>query len=199
MEIQIDKPPIERQPALHSVFSKIAQGMTLSQAVEDVGEFDKRTLSRWTLRWPNWIADIKEKAIADVSQQRRVDDLAIAALALDTELTVRRMVFEAAEEVVRQTLKVAKGGSGGDGEEPIAHKDQIAAARLVRAIVHDGFAYDQEGPPSPPGDEAERLLPYDPHTFVITRESISLPPGSKVTVETPDEIEPMPDQPDPDS
>ena len=187
----VDRPPTEREPALYSVFSKIAQGMTRTQAVEEVDKFSFRSLSAWTLRWPDWIAGIRERAVADVSQQRRTDDLAIAALALDTERTVRRMVFEAAEDVVRQTLKVAKGG--GEGDTAIAHKDQIAAARLVRAIVHDGFAYDQEGPPRPPDDEMESLLPYDPHTFVITRESITLPPGSKVTVETPDEIEPMPD------
>ena len=174
-------PPTHFEAALHSVFVRRACGSTLKQAINDVGAFAVRTYYGWRRLYPDWIASIEQAATQTVQEQRRQAETALLNLTLETEIDVQRRVLTKGPEVVQGQIDTAI-------DPEAAAKDRTAAARFIRTVAIDGFAFEHGSPNEGPGDD-DLGLPYNPHETDLTEATITLPRGSRVTVETPDVIE----------
>ena len=184
---QGSKPPTEHEANLYSVFCRIASGATIKDAVESVNGFSLRSFFTWRERYSDWFGEIQQRATRDVQERRRRAELALLNKALEVELQVQGTVLDRAVDVAQRQIEIAVG-------EKSLDKDKIAASRFLRTMLLEGFAVERSGDEIE-GDDSLAGLAYDPHETDLTEATITLPPGSRVTVETPDLIEGKLDNP----
>jgi hypothetical protein len=182
-------PPIEYEDAIFAVYTRIALGDTVKGAVENVGAFKRSTLYKWRADFPEWMGEIEASAREAITSIRREHEISLTGLALEAELSVRRKMMLKAQDVVDRLLDVAT-------DEDSANKDVIAAARAIRVFLTEGFVYPRtEGRPEELDEEQE--LAFNPHLETLEHAVIELPPGSTVSISTPDlPLEVMPSKPD---
>jgi hypothetical protein len=177
--------PTEYESALYAVFVRVATGDTIQDAIEGVGAFGRTTFYKWRKCYPQWVESVERRARADVAEQRREMELAIAALSAEVEIAVRRRVLLQAESVIGRQIDIAT-------DESMAPKDATAAARALRTFMVEGFSYARKE--EPPAEETIYTgLPFNPHTQSLVNAKIELPPGSHVNIETPDTIDVTPE------
>lgn len=169
------KPDDLEQVATACYLDHILQGRPLRDSIEDLAPFSVRTWYNRVEQYP----DVFDRSLVAAQRQavRLKRDLArqLADQRAVTELRIQALITNRMQDVVERILDITDNGED---------KDSISAARLVTQLARSGVLVTL--------DQAEEQakqeqMPYDPNVG-IDAASIILPPGAKITVETPDII-----------
>lgn len=164
------------------------QGLSLTRSIKQWFPKGNSTFFRWKADQPEFFELVQLEAQVAAEAARREAMAAHISLSVAAQLQVDQEITDAAVDIAKRVLEVAK--DGGD-------REVVGAARLVSQWAKEGMLI-------PRGDlerfeeEMEEGMAYDPHS-PMDLASLTLPAGSTVTIETPDVIDgqatPAPDSP----
>lgn len=166
--------------AMEAVLSSILlryylEGVSLSKAIESNGQISRATFYNWKRDYPELFNRVEAESQVHAKQYHREVAAELTAQRVSTEIQLQGTILDSLEEVVTNVLTVVKNGED---------KDKLAAARLISRWAKEGIILTRE-PDKEQAKPERRALPYDPHAQ-LDAASITLPQGSRITVETPD-------------
>ena len=176
-ELQTNEP---LYAALYAIFLRQAQGDGIKDSVEAVGAFSYATYYRKIEQNSDLADKARAEAFGKAAQVRKDTELLLLQHKAEREVVLQSTIADKAEDVVDRLLGIATGDDESDD------KDSIAAARAVREIAQGGFLFKTDGEKQQ-GAEDYVPMPYNPHTESLADMTLTLPPGSKVQIETPAE------------
>ena len=172
-----------RQGALYGVFVRMAlEGCSLSAALKDAN-FPRRTYFDWERDYPEWMAEVRREALQFATDQIKAYEQQLAMRRLAVQRSIDEIILEDAEAIVTEQVRLSK--------EAKSELARLGAAKAVAKFATEGFLYHR-GNQRPEAPDPEEGIPYNPHEVDISKANITLPPGSRVSIETPDIIDALP-------
>jgi len=167
---------LTRAGQLYTGFLAIAlDGQRVNAAMEAAG-VSRQTLSYWRKLYPDWIAAIQARAVADAMATRKELAVAIAAQRQKAQDSFDEYLLGHTQEIVERVMGVVTNGED---------KDSLNAGKLLQEWLIKGWALprldDHRG-----GQDLPPMIQFDPH--VENLQSILVPAGSEMTIRTPDPI-----------
>lgn len=161
----------------HMLLDVALNGTPVSKAQELV-TFTDNTYRTWRTKYPEWVAVIAAKAQADAIAMRKEHQSQLMVRRLAVQDEIDALLLGRAEAVVTATIT---GAVDGDPRH----------AKLVGDWTKGGYVFDRSSA-APEQAELPDELPYDPHTTGPAQMNLTVPPGTKVTVVTPDPVLDLP-------
>ena len=174
-----------RQGALYGAFVVMAlEGCSLSAALEQAN-IPRSSYYDWVRFYPGWVSDTRHEALTFATNEIKSHEQQLAMRRLAVQRSIDEIILEDAEAIVTEQVRLSK--------EAKSELARLGAAKAVAKFATEGFLYHR-GNQRPEAPDPEEGIPYNPHEVDISKANITLPPGSRVSIETPDVIDQMPEE-----
>jgi hypothetical protein len=170
----------DNESALYDLLLRLQlKPQPVAEAIGD-SPFSISTYYRWQREESEWFNSVLERAKADAQQLTKNMQGQLVAKRVQKQIETDNLLLDNIYDVIAQMIVEAKAGDD-------------KAAKIVLEATKKGAVFDRETAP-PDVAEVWEELPYDPHTTGPAQMNLTVPLGTKVTVETPDPVLDLPTQ-----